>query len=58
MVRQDSFVPTPPVNWTEQWTQNQVDCILGFLQKMISKPERSILEEIAASKAEERGITT
>lgn len=56
MTRQENGVPSPSVNWTEQWTHSQVDYISGFLQKMVSKAE--ILEEITASKAEDGGITT
>lgn len=39
MTRQDNAVPSPSVNWTEQWPQNQVNYISGFLQKMVSKAE-------------------
>lgn len=49
MIRRDNAVPSPLVNWTEQWMQKQVDCVLGSLQKMVSKPETSILEEMTTS---------
>lgn len=58
MTRQDNTVPSPLVNLTKYWTQNQMDYISGFLQKMKSKMGRSLPEEITALKAKNGGITS
>ena len=56
MTRQDSAVPSPLVNLTEYWTQNQIDCISGFPQKMKSQIGISLLDETTAVKPEDRGV--